>query len=319
MDIPRDFGLSGIAWVLTDLGHPEIGGNLLRLAKKHPEFKTRADLFFGISGYVLACINQWLETKHAEFLDEAIKGGEHLIRTSQVEPDGSRRWVDHKGQQWLGYAEGSSGIALALLRLYQATGNHVFLSVAEDALRYDYSQCVVHRGYKGLLRGVVDSPRFSVSHYWYDGIVGMAQTYAALFEETRDPEALQRAISLGADSFRPFAVFPGMLMGKSGIGNSLLNIWAATGNEEFYDKAFEMARRTSLYSVDLGGRMGMVGDQLFRLSNDYGTGAAGVALFLNRLVQREKTDYNFFLGKLDIDRAKSMTKIAGLTSATTAR
>ncbi len=271
-------GLSGIAWVLTDFGLDDIGASVLRVARHHPSLALRPDLFYGLSGYVLACLHQWIVTGDRFFLSEAYNRGKQLLAQGISERSGCLRWVDHKGQQWLGYALGPSGVAMALLRLFQATREARFLEATEAGLRYEYDQCVIVRGYKGLARGVVGAAGNPVSHYWYDGTAGTAQVYAALYEETGDPEALNRACTLATHSYRPFATFPGLFNGKAGIANVMLNVWAVTGKEEYFERAVEFARRIRLYAVDLGGRTGLPGDLLFRRSNDYGTGAAGVAL-----------------------------------------
>jgi hypothetical protein len=84
---------------------------------------------------------------------------------------------------------------------------------------------------------------------------------------------------------RKYAVFPGQFMGLSGLGEFSLDLYNLFGESRFLRAAEKAARGIMLFRVNHNG-IAFPGYQLARLSCDYGTGSAGVALFLNRMVNR---------------------------------
>jgi hypothetical protein len=76
----------------------------------------------------------------------------------------------------------------------------------------------------------------------------------------------------------------------AGIGDFLLDAWSFTGEQKYLDSAYQAARGVIRFKVDRQG-IAFPGDSLSRLSCDYGTGSAGIALFLNRLLRRQGPDF----------------------------
>jgi hypothetical protein len=100
-------------------------------------------------------------------------------------------------------------------------------------------------------------------------------------------EALE---SIFVDTDREYSVLPGRFMGLAGGGDFMLDAWEFTGDRKYLDRAHKIAAGLLKFGVS---RQGLVfpGDFLNRLSCDYGTGSAGIALFLNRLLSRQRADF----------------------------
>lgn len=82
----------------------------------------------------------------AEFLDQAITCGNHLLNERVVSDSGYRTWATVDGKLLTGFSHGAAGIAYALLRLYKASGETAFLEAAEEAIAYERSVFIPEQG-----------------------------------------------------------------------------------------------------------------------------------------------------------------------------
>lgn len=73
-------------------------------------------------------------------------------------------------------------------------------------------------------------------------------------------------------------MFPGQFMGLSGLGEFSLDLYDLFGDSRFLQGAEKAARGIMLFRVERNG-IAFPGDQLARLSCDYGTGAQGSPCF----------------------------------------
>jgi lantibiotic modifying enzyme len=92
------------------------------------------------------------------------------------------------------------------------------------------------------------------------------------------------------DTDRKYAVFPGQFAGLAGAGGFLLDMFDLTGEQRFLESARKVAQGIMHFRVERNGAA-FPGEMSSRLSCDYGTGSAGIALFLDRLVRRQKNDF----------------------------
>ena len=67
-------------------------------------------------------------------------------------------------------------------------------------------------------------------------------------------------------------------------------MYDATRDRKYLESAFKVAEGIMYFRVDRNG-VAFPGDMLSRLCCDYGTGSAGIALFLNRLMGRQGNDF----------------------------
>jgi serine/threonine protein kinase len=298
-------GSAGIAWVLWEVGLHDVAIQTLREAGKHGLLWEAADVFYGAAGYGLACLRFYLNTKDDEWLDQAIHIGDRLLATKVDAVNGGCYWRDKDGKVWLGYTRGASGIALFLLYLSLATGKPQYIEVGHRALGFDlaYSR-ETEAGHLSIPRGTIDSFENVLTHYWLDGSAGVASVLVRYLASTKVTEYRDFYDRLAPDTFRKFVAFPNLFRGLAGLGNFLLDAYAFTGDASFLDEAYHVASGVMLFRINRHGDIAFPGEQLYRISNDFGTGGAGIVLFLNRLAHEDQQlgDFNFTLDQLITSR-----------------
>ena len=288
-------GLSGIAWVLWECGLEEIAVQVLQKADNHSLLFTSADIFYGAAGYGLTCLRFYLNTGDQIWLDHAVHIGQWLMQTCQKREQGSC-WPDHDGHVWLGYTRGASGIALFLLYLSIASGMSQFLELGEQALAYDTAHARQRQeGVLAVPRGMLgseDSERVS-THYWLDGSAGVATTLIRYWAITKKQHYYDIFAQFARDTCRKYTAFPSLFRGLSGLGNVLLDAYEFTDTDQYLHEAHRVASGVLLFKIDRPQGFAFPGEQLMRISTDFSTGSAGIALFLHRLAHAGEPNGNF--------------------------
>ena len=235
----------------------------------------------------MASLRFWLETAETNYLQAAERAGNHLV---------SRAEEDERGLHWgqredapLGFAHGSSGIALFLLYLYLATRNERFLSAGKLALDFDLSFGIENKD------GGLTWPRFAGSRspvypYWQYGSAGIGIAVARYYRLLKDTRYMEILEKIYIDADRKYSVSAGKFTGLAGLGDFLLDMHDLTAQPRFLASAETLAEGVMNFRVEREG-IAFPGSTLSRLSTDLGTGSAGVALFLNRLAGRQKCDF----------------------------
>ena len=296
-------GLSGIAWVFWKLGQKELALKLMKMASEHDLLWDLPDIYYGAAGYGLACLYFHKETGDPYWLEQATRVGEKLIQRKNVSDNGSY-WQDLDGNVWTGYARGASGIAVFLLYLYLASGDTQFLQTGRSALDYDLGAALELEGKIRMPRATADSNDLRhqkvYSHYWSDGSAGVCTAllrYISVFGEKSDKEMLEPII---ADTTRDYTSFPTLFTGLAGLGNLQLDAYDFTGDPQYLSAARFITRGLLRFQINKNDGIAFPGEQLVRISNDFGSGAAGIACFLHRLQHAEKRlpNFNFMLDEL---------------------
>jgi len=293
-------GGSGVAWVLWEMGIDDVARRVLREAGDHPLLWRNATVHWGASGYGLACLRLHLGSREQEWLDCAVRVGEWLLHQKHENDRQEYFWPDRDGSTWLGYPRGQSGIALFLLYLGLAARDSRFVQAGRRALSFDLSFAKEVEGQLSIPRGAVGKLENVVTHYWINGSAGVALALARFWKHTQDPELLRLLKRLSEDCSRKYAAFPGLFQGLSGLGNLLLDLYDFTGEAQYLERALRTASGVVLYGIKRPTGIAWPGHELFRSCMDLATGAAGVALFLDRLARAEQKpgDFNFTLDAL---------------------
>jgi len=97
------------------------------------------DLISGAAGAVLALLALYRATRLPGALDKAVLCGEHLLEHRSPSPQGPRAWKTLGEEILTGFSHGAAGIAYALLKLYEATGESSFREAAVEAEAYETS------------------------------------------------------------------------------------------------------------------------------------------------------------------------------------
>ena len=299
-------GQAGISWVLSELGYLDRAVQIMRSARRHKLLWEKTDVLHGAAGYGLACLKLSTTQAGQEFLDEAIRVGEHLIASCTRDERGVY-WPDKNGGVPLGYAYGGSGIALFLLYLHLATGDPIPLQLGREALDFDLAQGVwVDGKLAGFPAEATDGsqepllPRV-ISPYWEAGSAGIGTTLIRYLAVASDATLKDWVAHLVADARYKYTVFPQLFHGLAGLGNFMLDVWEHTGDEQYLTDAWQVAEGAILFRIDRDEGITFPGEQARRESADFATGAAGVGLFLNRLLKANpglRGNFNFVVDEL---------------------
>jgi lantibiotic modifying enzyme len=126
--------------------------------------------------------------------------------------------------------------------------------------------------------------------YWRFGSAGVGTAvvrFQRLLQLPRYEAALEKIF---IDTDRKYAVFPGRFTGLAGLGEFLLDMYDLTGERRFKESAQKAAAGIMHFRLQRNGAA-FPGELLSRLCCDFGTGSAGIALFLNRLLGKQKNDF----------------------------
>lgn len=281
-------GLAGIAWVLLELGFPEKAKEVLEKGRNHPVPQTY-DLFYGLAGWGLTQLKFHQVFGEPQYLEAAIQAGRELLNQRISGEDGCH-WAEGD-DHFFGYAHGASGVSLFLLYLYLATGDEEFLRVGKEALDSDLAQAV-DLG-EGLLWPSRTGPLRTVVPYWRYGSVGVGTVllrYGRVVEDERYRHFLQ---GIKRAAMRKYAIFPHRGFGLAGMGDFLIDM-ANHGIDvdECMNAARNVAAGVLLFQLDRESEgIAFPGADLWKVSCDYTSGGAGIALFLDRLLTRRAPDF----------------------------
>ncbi|MFC8248548.1 class III lanthionine synthetase LanKC [Streptomyces chartreusis] len=312
-------GQAGVAWVLHELGYSDAAISVMHKASKHELLFQSPDVFFGASGYGLTCLKLWKADFGDKFLDEAIRVGDFLV-ASGVRDDRGVHWSNRDGNVPLGYAFGGSGISLFLLYLHRATGDTQALDVGRAALDFELEHAIWQgeelAGFPALVPEREVAAKVVVPRcYWDAGSAGVLTTLARFLSVTPDTSLQRWLTPLAQDVTRKYAAFPHLFRGLSGMGNSLLDVWERTTDKNFLGAAWRAAEGVLLSRIDCVEGVGFPGEQAMRESADFATGAAGVALFLDRLLRAGSggsENFNFVVDELLPATSTAAIKSEGL-------
>jgi serine/threonine protein kinase len=281
-------GISGVAWALLEIGLKDVAVNLFSSTFDHPLLYKCFDLFYGISGWGMSCLKFFLVLGDELYLDKAISAGEHLLNKFNSDEHGYF-WEGFDGNVYYGLAHGSSGIALFLLYLYLATGDERYLTAGVKALEFDLNQGLATD--EGGLTWKSHKDALTVLPYWRYGSAGVGCSVLRYYKYTGERKYKEVLEKIYIDVDRKYTIFPGRFIGLAGIGDFLLDMYAYFGDEIFFKSACKVATGLLLFKIDEGNGVAFPGDNLFRISCDYGTGSAGIGLFFHRLVTKSEGDF----------------------------
>jgi type 2 lantibiotic biosynthesis protein LanM len=100
----------------------------------------KLDVIWGATGAILGLLSLYQATQDRSILDIAIACGNHLLANRTTSKP--RAWVTMAGESTkplTGFSHGAAGIAMALIRLYEATGDREFLAAAQEGIAYERS------------------------------------------------------------------------------------------------------------------------------------------------------------------------------------
>lgn len=274
-------GMAGVAWVLENIGEREAAVRTLALSAESPLLFDNADLFYGAAGWGLSNLFFHRATSDGKYIEAAQRAAEWITPRLELAPTGLY-YRNFDDTVYYGYGHGAAGIALFFIKLYEASGEAVYIDIACRLLDYEIAIADTRDGHLVWQRSSRDSVK---SPYLRVGNAGITGVLLRLYSVTRSQKYLDAARKSAAYLFGKLSVFPGLLSGTAGLGEMFIDMYHATGEERYLDEAHGFAERTLLFRVDRADGVVFPGDELVRLSTDLATGSAGVGLFLHRLAR----------------------------------
>lgn len=273
-------GVAGIAYTLLEIGRTDEAGTLMTSVPRSPLAFSDPGMLYGVAGWGHASLHFWRRTGAGHWLDQASRAGEHLLRVGQR--DSRYLWWDTPDEfLHYGFGRGASGISLFLGQLYSATGQIEFRNAALGALDFDVSRRT--ETVMGWQWGRYEGDNF-VRPYWMQGSAGIGAVAVRLRElvgEDRDDVAHR----IARDSFCKFSANPNLFEGLAGIGELMIDMACASKDESYLDDAWDIAESILLFVVRRPSGIAWPGRNLERTVCDLATGAAGIGLYLARLLR----------------------------------
>lgn len=276
-------GLAGVAYAFARLGHEERAMEVMDRAYCSPLLYADASVFQGVAGWGLASLELYASTGVGRFLDRACEAADHLLRSSEVDGQG-RCWRDPAdGTVHHGLAYGASGIGLFLLHLYSATGDERYRAGAVEAISFEIAGV---RVIGDTLRWGANADDTMTEPYWLHGTSGVGSALIRFHTILGDDRFRGLAERAADGAFSLFTVEPNQFRGMAGIGEFMLDLFLATGQPQYLRRAHRIAESILCYRIERPEGIAFPGRFLIRITSDFGTGSAGVGMFLNRVAGR---------------------------------
>ncbi len=275
-------GLAGVALLLLECGRTEQCLQLLELGSRSPLLEQEKGLYFGIAGWGLAQLHVWHRLGQSRFLDEAVRIGKHLAQTVQRVPQGVTWALPERSPH--GLFDGPSGVALFLVHLAAATAEQEFLDLALEALQFDLSyrqELGAHLLWYPYANAPLNEPKSP--HLWF-GSAGIGAVLLRAYAVTGDPGLRDWAERCAASVAERYTNKIWYDFGLAGYGELLLDCYTYLGDEKYLNSAFYLAEALLPHRIPREGGFAFAGQEQQRLCCDLGWGAAGIGIFLQRLL-----------------------------------
>lgn len=281
------FGLAGIAWTLADIGEHGAAREAIMLSREHPLRHTGHSVWHGEAGVGLAALRLFDELDETWLADLAFDCGRYLL-DSAVSEAGELSWANGDVVPH-GFAHGASGVAELFRRLATVRGEAEWLEHARRALQFDLGRAVTTRDDGWSWTYVADKVSAVLPYFEY-GSAGIGAVVARMYATTGEAPLLGVLQRIRNDTARRFALQPGLAMGLSGLAEVLMDCHEATGAASWMEDAELPIYGACLFGSEGAGGVVFPGDRLQRLSCDYLTGSAGIAITLHRWLTGGKRD-----------------------------
>jgi Lanthionine synthetase C-like protein/Protein kinase domain len=292
------FGLSGVAWFLTEaalvLGRDDLARRANELALSLPLTVPNSDITHGTAGIGLGQLHQWIRSGDDRFLARAVVAAEHVLRAAfrpghpdqpaVVWPVPASAPSRLAGTTSYGFAHGNAGIATFLLHAGAAAGEVAFTAAALEALDALLPFAVAVGGAAFWPAGPGDAAEDYWPH-WCNGSSGIGTALVRAFAATGDQRYRQAAEGAAEavlrERWRNSAV---QCHGLAGDAELLLDLARFTGEGRFTEMAEVAADALALARrVDRGYAV-FADDTGSRVCAGFGVGVAGVGAFISRLL-----------------------------------
>lgn len=289
-------GLSGLSWVLFEIGLQSESLNAIEAAAQHRHLFQKMSLGYGAAGYGLSNLCFWHKTGELKFLQEAQKMADIICEAAQRQETGCT-WdfeSDQSGAN-IGLAQGASGVALFLLYTYCATGEQRYLQTGEQGLAFDLST-------GRLINGALGFPQYSLDSnilypYLAHGSAGIGTVALRYYLITGNSNYLGTIEKIRPAVVQKYTVAPDLFGGLAGLGHYMLDVYQFLGDNNYLEATKKLIRGLQLFEIHSG--PGVTYPYLLstKVSTDYANGSSGIAMFLHRFCSGRRNN-NFMLDEL---------------------
>jgi type 2 lantibiotic biosynthesis protein LanM len=208
----------------------------------------RLDVMGGVAGAILCLLACHGATGRTEVLEKAVACGQHLLARREPDKCGARTWATFANRHLTGFSHGAGGIAYALLRLFEKTGESEFLAAAKEAIDFESAEFVPaqnnwpdHRPSKG--EGSNEA-RLAFKVAWCNGAPGIGLARLAgrhVFESAAVRRDIDAALTTTCQSH--LLSRDHICCGNLGLVETLLVAGVALSQPEWTNEAVRMASR----------------------------------------------------------------------------
>ncbi|MFE9914466.1 class III lanthionine synthetase LanKC [Micromonospora sp. NPDC005553] len=257
-------GLHGVAYALAHLGRRQDALDVVDICLREPVDGLDHSLASGLSGIALNLAEMAARTGEVSLHDAAWRAAERVIGQLADDPGPD---VSGGRNPYAGLLRGRTGPALMLLRFYELSGDDELLGHAATALRQDLRRCVLRPdGALEVNEGWRTMP------YLAHGSVGIGLVLDQYLRHRADEQFAEASAGVRRAARSPFYAQSGLFAGRAGIIAYLAASTDAADRRELHAQVDRLAWHALPYREGTA----FPGEQLLRLSMDFGTGTAGV-------------------------------------------
>lgn len=247
------------------------------------------DVVHGAAGAILGLLVLYQAQPERGVLERAIACGRRLVAQAK-RPDAvadGRAWRTIGDRQFTGFSHGAAGIAYALLRLYQATGNKAFWAAACEGIAYETS---VFSTEAGSWPEIPEPPerKFDQSYpcQWCHGATGIGLARLGGLD-VREDRAIHKDIevAINATVEVPIRTIDDLCCGNFGRLEFLFTAGKHLGRDELVAVALDRAAQLVAKAQESGTFQWRPGSKGH--NSGFFTGMAGVGYELLRLTHPE--------------------------------
>ncbi|WP_438028546.1 class III lanthionine synthetase LanKC [Sorangium sp. So ce233] len=273
-------GSAGVAWTLLELGMRKEAERLMEVAARSPILFDNADMFYGAAGWGLANLFFFAALGDEKYLENAVGAFDQI--KPQLRRDRGGLCYENTDAVYHGLAHGASGIGYFLLRLYRVSGHEEHLDVARGLLDFELASAEEEReGHLAFRRSIEENVYYP---YWRIGGAGVGTVALRFHAALGDGRYLETARKIARHLEGRYTVFPTNFAGMSGLGNFFVDMHRRTEEARYLEEARRCVDRVMLFALEKPSGLVFPGEELLRISTDYGTGSAGTGMFIHRVV-----------------------------------
>ncbi len=269
--------------------------------ESHVDKDTNQDIVGGCAGAIIALLTLNELMANERIVEVAKQCGLKLVSLSHKQSDGIGWILESAGDKALaGMSHGVAGISYALIKLYKACGDPLFMRTAEDALSYERSlYSDKSKNWPDLREGSrPESSSHCNGHYymtaWCHGAPGIALTRLQMEKLIKDPH-FEDEICAAISTTMKNGFLDNHCLCHGSLGNLdvLLEANRVLPSEGYY----EQARHLALQIVQGQKETGWLSGYMFNLETPgFMVGLAGMGYQLLRVAYPEKVPSILSLG-----------------------